>query len=844
MSQVVGWVKKRAQLIKFLFLISVSVIVVREVLTIAKTTSLSQLKEVLATLHPLAVLAMAVIGIVAVMPMLFYDVILTNLLPEKPALTYVLQTSWITNTINNLCGFGGLISTGLRTQFYGKKTEGKDLLKALSKVILFFISGISIYCLISLLLIWFGHGAPFLHKYWLWLAGGSLYFPILLLVTHRSEAGFFDDLTLKIEGQLVATSFLEWTGVLTAFISVGKLMGLDFSIAHIIPLYIACSIIGMVSMIPGALGSFDVMILLGLSALGIPHETAVIWILLYRLFYYLIPFAMGLLLLSHTVGGQFNQRYNGIPKEAASKVAHYALVTALYVAGILLVLSATIPEAFNEYPIIGKLNPASFHFLTQTPSLIIGFLLLAMGRGAAQKVKKAFMPTVILLIGAITYVLWKEFSWALVVILVLVLVFVMLSRSQFYREKLVYSWEMLTFDGLLYSGLALLYIIIGVYNLPNRHHRVRHDFLIFPSEHMWLLGLATIVITATLLLIFGHYLSKSQVVLGEAVNQEKVMALLAEYGGNETSQLIFLGDKKLFFYEDSKGKPVVLFQYKIKADKCLVMGEPVGDPAYFLAAIDAFMSQADLLGYRLVFYEVQESFVMLLHEHGFDFLKMGEEAYVDVQNFTLSGKKLKGVRSLLNKMERENFQFDLLEPPFSAELMTELRKISDEWLAGQAEKSYSMGFFDEDYLSRAPIAVIKNQEGQCVAFANIMPTYNKEQMTIDLMRHYREAPSGVMDSLFTNLFEVAKEQEYRFFNMGMAPLANVGYAKNSFFQERVAHYIYEYGTHFYSFQGLRNYKSKYATRWVAKYTAYPKNSSLIYTLIQLLILVNAPKEKK
>lgn len=839
--QVLGWLKKRAKLFKFIFLLSVSVIVVREVLTIAKTTSLSQLQDVLATLHPLAVVAMGIIGLVAVMPMLFYDVILTGLLPEKPALLYVLQTSWITNTINNLCGFGGLISTGLRTQFYGKKTEGKELLKALSKVLLFFMSGVSIYCMISLLILWSGQGGPFLHKYWPWLAGGSLYFPLLLLVTHRSEAGFFDDLTVKIEGQLVGTSFLEWTGVLMAFISVGKLMGIDFSIGEIIPLYIACSIIGMISMIPGALGSFDVMILLGLSALGIPHETAVIWILLYRLFYYLIPFGIGLLLLTHNVGGQFNQRYNGIPKEAASKVAHYALVTALYVAGILLVLSATIPEAFSDYPVIGKLNPASFHFLTQTPSLIIGFLLLAMGRGAAQKVKKTFMPTLILLSASIIYVIWKEFSWALVVILVLVLLFVMFSRSQFYRERLVYSWEMLTFDGVLYSGLALLYVIIGVYNLPNRHHRVRHDFLIFPSEHMWLLGLLTIVMTATLLLIFGHYLSKSDIALGETVNQEKVMGLLDEYGGNETSQLIFLGDKRLFFYENSTGKPVVLFQYKLKADKCMVMGEPVGDPAYFLAAIEAFMEAADLLGYRLVFYEVQESFVMLLHEHGFDFLKMGEEAYVDVQNFSLSGKKLKGVRSLLNKMARENFQFELIQPPFSAEVVSELRSISDEWLEGQGEKSYSMGYFDETYLNRAPIAVIKNQ-GQTVAFANIMPTYNKEQMTIDLMRHYRDAPSGVMDSLFTNLFDVAKAQGYQYFNMGMAPLANVGYAKNSFFQERVAHYIYEYGTHFYSFQGLRNYKSKYATRWVAKYTAYPKNSSLIYTLIQLLILVNAPKD--
>ncbi len=30
---------------------------------------------------------------------------------------------------------------------------------------------------------------------------------------------------------------------------------------------------------------------------------------------------------------------------------------------------------------------------------------------------------------------------------------------------------------------------------------------------------------------------------------------------------------------------------------------------------------------------------MILHEFGYDFIKMGEEAYVDLNSFTTSGKK-------------------------------------------------------------------------------------------------------------------------------------------------------------------------------------------------------------
>lgn len=59
-----------------------------------------------------------------------------------------------------------------------------------------------------------------------------------------------------------------------------------------------------------------------------------------------------------------------------------------------------------------------------------------------------------------------------------------------------------------------------------------------------------------------------------------------------------------------------------------------------------------------------------MHEFGYDFIKMGEEAYVDLNSFTTSGKKMKGTRAVLNRIEREGFTFDVLQPPFSTEQMS------------------------------------------------------------------------------------------------------------------------------------------------------------------------------
>ena len=100
-------------------------------------------------------------------------------------------------------------------------------------------------------------------------------------------------------------------------------------------------------------------------------------------------------------------------------------------------------------------------------------------------------------------------------------------------------------------------------------------------------------------------------------------------------------DKELYFYTED-GEDKLFFMYRIKTDKLIIMGEPVGDHAYLQEAVQAFMQEADNYDYQLVFYEINESFTMLLHEYGFDFIKTGEEGLVKLSEFTLQGKKTAG----------------------------------------------------------------------------------------------------------------------------------------------------------------------------------------------------------
>ena len=100
-----------------------------------------------------------------------------------------------------------------------------------------------------------------------------------------------------------------------------------------------------------------------------------------------------------------------------------------------------------------------------------------------------------------------------------------------------------------------------------------------------------------------------------------------------------------------------------------------------------------------------------------------------------------------------------------------------------------------------------------------------------------------MDSTFISLFDWGKEQGYKYFNLGMAPMANVGNKPYSHGIDKLLSYVYDYGNKVYNFKGLRGYKEKYHPFWTNKYIVYKNNRVLPGVLIALLGVVRSGSVK-
>lgn len=102
MRTILNGVKKWQRLIKLVLFLSIASLVIVEMIRLFKTISFDKIGAIFGELSPIKVISLALLGFMAVAPMVFYDKILNKELNQKQKLSYLLETSWTINSLNNM----------------------------------------------------------------------------------------------------------------------------------------------------------------------------------------------------------------------------------------------------------------------------------------------------------------------------------------------------------------------------------------------------------------------------------------------------------------------------------------------------------------------------------------------------------------------------------------------------------------------------------------------------------------------------------------------------------------------------------------------------------------------
>jgi len=503
---------------------------------------------------------------------------------------------------------------------------------------------------------------------------------------------------------------------------------------------------------------------------------------------------------------------------------------AALVGGVVLLASGATPTDPGRLALlIDVLFPALID-ASHLASSLLGLVLILLAFGLRARLGAAWAATIGCLVLAAALAPLKGFNLEETALLSLLLLFVAPFRAAFPRTARLSRMEIT--PGWLLSAAALLagagflgwWSFHSVGNMDQPLLRMLADA---DTER----AIRSSVGAAILLMAVGIWrlfaTAATPAVAGEDdPNFARVRAILASAESAEPeSNLALLGDKR-FIFSDS-GESFLMFG--VRGRSWVAMGPPVGRRCESLELLWRFREMADAHAARPGLYGIDPEDLADVVELGFFVQKIGESASIPLEDFSLAGRRREVLRRNWRKAGEAGARFEIA-PPGSAPL-AQLKPISDAWLATHAgaEKGFSLGGFIPRYVNEFPVALVWFED-RIIAFATLWPSSSHSSFSMDLMRYSEGGPKNIMDFLFVELLTWGREQGYRAFDFGVAPLAGLEDRPLAPIMSRVGRLLFERGEDFYNFRGVRRYKDKYDPLWRPRYIAAPHRWQIPFLL--------------
>ena len=613
--------------------------------------------------------------------------------------------------------------------------------------------------------------------------------------------------------------------------------GLEVGYWQFLSVFLLASVAVVLSHVPGGIGVFELVMV---SLLGAQNSSELVASLLaFRVLYYFVPLVVAsscfgffeLRQVRETVQPALRQL-----SQASGAIAPSLIAGVVFIGGSVLLFSGATPSVDYRMQTLRNWFPLPFIELSHFVGSLIGVSMLLVAHGLYRKLDSAWWSAVTLTVVGMIVSIVKGLDFEEAILLGTVLLVLAINRRRFYRKGALIH-QRYSFAWFAVLMLAIVCSVwLGLFSF--KHLDYRNELwwkFSFGSDASRFMRASVGVMAVGFTFFLWRLMSSSRPPQLDQLSKQDWSSIKEIVARSErtNANLGLLGDKR-FFFNDSRTSCLM---YAVEKKSWVVMGDPLGPVAEHAELVWKFREACDLYDAKPVFYQVDKECLSLYLDQGLTLVKIGEEARVPLSEFSLEGQH-KSLRSNRNKLSKSGCVFEVVSKESVPELLPRLREISDAWLGEKnaAEKGFSLGFFSDEYLLNFPMAVVK-QEGKVIAFANLWPGFGKVELSIDLMRYESSGPHGLMDFLFTELMLWGKAEGYQWFNLGMAPLSGIESRPLAPVWNKAIAMVYRHGDHFYSFDGLRQYKSKFGPVWSSKYLASPGGLALPQILGDLVRLI-------
>jgi lysyl-tRNA synthetase class 2 len=297
--------------------------------------------------------------------------------------------------------------------------------------------------------------------------------------------------------------------------------------------------------------------------------------------------------------------------------------------------------------------------------------------------------------------------------------------------------------------------------------------------------------------------------------------LVRAHGSDTLSFFKLRADKHYFFSADRSA----FVGYRVENGVLLLSGDPVGPDAALADLLTQVRAFADLRGLRLGAVGASERLLPLYERLGLRTLYLGDEAVLDLLQFSLEGRPIRKVRQSVSRLEKAGFSAQLhAVSELDAATTAAVEAVLERGREGAPERGFSMAMdsirSEHDADTLVVLARDESDPDRPIrGVLHFVPCYGRAAMSLSFMRRDPGTPNGLTEFMVVRAVQLLRERGVEEMSLNFAAFAKWLHSPQRA-SERALGKLIALGNPFFQIESLYRFNAKFFPRWEPRYLVY------------------------
>ena len=258
----------------------------------------------------------------------------------------------------------------------------------------------------------------------------------------------------------------------------------------------------------------------------------------------------------------------------------------------------------------------------------------------------------------------------------------------------------------------------------------------------------------------------------------------------------------------------------------LASGDPIGDPEAWPGAIAEYRSLVEQFAWTPAVMGCSElGATVFKREYKLSALALGDEAIVDVDEFSLDGRAMRGVRQACTRVARAGYEVRVRRvrdlPPHE---LAELQAAAAAWRGDAVERGFSMALSRlGDPADGDCVVATATGEGALHGLLHFVP-WGSDGLSLDLMRRDRTSDNGLNEFMISSLITACPDLGVRRVSLNFAVFRDAierGERIGAGPILRMWRSLLIFASRWWQIESLYRFNVKFRPYWEPRFISYP-----------------------